>query len=343
MILLAGGAGYIGSVLAKELLEKGQTVRIFDKLFFGEYGLKEYRDKVDLVRGDLRNFDPKILDGVTAVVNISGLSNDPTAEYNPQANHEMNTVATENLARVCKEKGIKRYIFASSCSIYDRGFYAEDILQDEDSEVEPRAAYAVSKYKAERILLDMVDKDFCPVMLRKGTVYGFSPRMRYDLVVNTFLKDALMKGVLTVHAGGEMWRPLVDITDVARAYICALEASEDKVRGRIFNIVQKNYRILELAHWVREALKDIKKIDIDVDYTNYKTRSYRVSGDRIARELGFRPEVPVKDSVHHMYKMIQKIGYTDFMNPKYYNIQWMTMLDDMEQMVKEMGSVFGVD
>lgn len=340
MILVTGGAGYIGSVLVEELLAKGEAVRVFDKLYFGEEGLSKHRDKIDLVQGDIRGMNADVLDGIDSVIHLAGLSNDPTAEFNPKANREMNTVATGVLARACKEKGISRFIFASSCSIYDRGLFAEDILYDEDSEVAPRAAYAVSNYEAEKILLDLCDDKFCPVILRQGTVYGFSPRMRYDLVVNTFVKDAVTKGALRVFCGGEMWRPLVDVSDVAKAHICCVEAPEEKVRGQIFNLSFKNYRILELAHWVREALKDRIEVEIDVDYSHFKTRSYRVSAQKIETVLGFKPVVAVKESVEKMVEKIYDYGFTDFLNPRYYNIEWMTLLSKMEQTLARIGSVF---
>jgi len=340
MILVTGGAGYIGCVAVRQLLDKGEAVRVFDKLYFGEHGLAEIGDKIDLVQGDLRSFDPAILDGCSAVLHLAGLSNDPTAEFNPKANHEINTIGTEVLARRCKERGVKRFVFASTCSIYDLGFYAPDFLRDEDSEVRPRAAYAVSNYEAERILLGMADGKFCPVLLRQGTVYGWSPRMRYDLVVNTFVRDALVKGVLTVNAGGEMWRPLVDVTDLCRVYIACVDAPDESVQGKLFNVVGKNYRVLELAHWVREALKPLKKVDIEVDYSNFNTRSYRVSAQRVETELGVKPLMGVKESVEHMVKMIHQHNQTDFYSPKYYNIAWMTLLNEMEQTIKRIGGVF---
>src|SRR5262245_6718862 len=156
----------------------------------------------------MRAVPPTVLEGVDAVVNVGGLSNDPTAEYNPRANHEMNTVATTALARLCRARGVRRYVPASSCTIYDCGVLdaGADVLQDETSAVAPRAPYSVSKYEAERAILAMMGDGFCPVILRKGTVYGYSPRMRYDLVVNTFVRDALARGRLTLHHGGEMWR-----------------------------------------------------------------------------------------------------------------------------------------
>ena len=340
MILVTGGAGYIGCIAVRQLLDKGEAVRVYDKLYFGDEGLAEVRDKIELVQGDIRTFDAAVLDGCDAVIHLAGLSNDPTAEFNPKANEEINTHGTEVVAKACKAAGIKRFVNASTCSIYDLGFYAPDFLRDEESEVKPRAAYAVSNHEAERILLELADDRFCPVILRQGTVYGWSPRMRYDLVVNTFVRDAIGKGTLTVHAGGEMWRPLVDVTDLCRVYIACVEAPDDKVHGKIFNVVGKNYRILELAHWVREALKPVKKVEIEVDYTTYKTRSYRVSGERIQSVLGVKPLVGVKDSVEHMLRQLEEYKQMDLYNPRYYNIEWMTLLSDMERTLKRIGGVF---
>ncbi|GAH87941.1 unnamed protein product, partial [marine sediment metagenome] len=237
-ILLVGGAGYVGSVLAEELLERGYAVKVLDRLYFGDCGLREIRDRVELVVADMRVLPSDLLDGVDAVLNLGGLSNDPTAEYNPRANHEMNTVAAKSLAEMCRAAGVRRYVYASSCSVYDRGVGNDDndMVQDEETPVAPGAAYSSSKREAEQILQSMAADDFCPVILRKGTIYGFSHRMRYDLVVNTFVRFALSQGFLNLHYGGEMWRPLVDVRDVARAYILAIQADEEAVKGEIFNV-----------------------------------------------------------------------------------------------------------
>ena len=342
-ILLVGGAGYVGAVLAEELLARGYAVRILDRLYYGRQGLRDIEDRVELVVSDMRTFDPAVLKDVDAVVNIGGLSNDPTAEYNPRANYEMNTLATRRLAELCKAQGVKRFIFGSTCSIYDRGVGDSevDVIQDEASEVAPKAAYSSSKYEAERILLGLADEHFCPVILRKGTVFGFSPRMRYDLVVNTFVKDALTKGVLTLHYGGEMWRPLVNVRDAARAYITCIQAEESVVHGEIFNISQGNYRISELALRVRTALQELG-IDVDIrpDYGYRGVRSYRVSTRKIERVLGFRPVVTVEESVQEMVRKIEQYGYTDFDNPRYYNIRWMRLLEEAQEIVRVTGSVF---
>ncbi len=342
-VLLVGGAGYVGSVLAEELLERGYAVKILDRLYYGDYGLREIRDRVDLVVADMRHLPPDLLQDVDAVVNLGGLSNDPTAEYNPKANYEMNTLATRTLAEMCRAGGIQRFVFASSCSIYDRGVGKDDndVIQDEDTPVSPKAAYSSSKREAEKILLEMTDDDFCPVILRKGTIYGFSHRMRYDLVVNTFVKFALSQGYLSLHYGGEIWRPLVDVRDVARAYILALQAEEDEVKGQIFNVSHRNYRISELALRVREALRQTgTDPEVRADYGYRGVRSYRVSTKKIEHMLGFRPKVSIEESVADMVEKIQRFGYNDFDNPRYYNIRWMRLLEEAQRIIEITGSVF---
>lgn len=342
-ILVVGGAGYIGSVLVQELLEKGYAVKVFDRLYFGDYGIRELIDRMELVVGDMRTLEPSTLDDVEAVINLGGISNDPTAEYNPKANYEMNTIAAGKLAKICKEKGIKRHIFASSCSTYyvKAGIEREDMLLEEEAKVDPKAAYSRSKYEAEKILLSMADDDFCPVILRKGTVFGFSPRMRYDLVVNTFLRYALDKGYIDLHFGGEMWRPLIEVKDAARAYIACIEAEEEKVKGQIFNVAIRNYRVSELALHVREVLRDLGiNVDIRSRYSYKGVRSYRVSTGKIERILNFSPVVSVEESVKNMVEKINEYGYTDFDNPRYYNIKWMRLLEEAEKIIKVTGLVF---
>ncbi len=344
-ILLVGGAGYVGSVLAEELLERGYAIKILDRLYYGDGGLREVCDRVQLVIADMRALPSDLLEDVDTVVNLGGLSNDPTAEYNPQANYEMNTLATQTLAKMCRSAGVRRYVFASSCSIYDRGVgnQDKDIIQDEETPVAPRAAYSSSKREAEKILLDMVGDDFCPVILRKGTIYGFSHRMRYDLVVNTFVKFALSQGYVDLHYGGEMWRPLVDVRDVARAYILAIEANEEKVKGQIFNVSHRNYRISELALRVREALRKVGvDTEVRVDYGYKGVRSYRVSTKKIEHVLGFHAKVDIEESVVDMVEKIRFFGYTDFDNPRYYNIRWMRLLEEAQHIIGITGSVFGM-
>jgi len=342
-VLLVGGAGYVGSVLAAELIERGYAVRVVDRLYFGDDGLAPVRDRCDVVVADMRRLAPELLADCDAVVNIGGLSNDPTAEYNPRANFEMNTVAAQTLAELARAAGVRRYVLASSCSIYDCGVSDEgrDAVLDEDSEVQPRAAYATSKFEAEKRVLALATPDFSPVVLRKGTVYGFSPRMRYDLVVNTFVKDAMSRGEITIYYGGEMWRPLIDVRDVARAYLACLEARAEQVSAQIFNVTFQNMRISELALRVRGALREVGvACDIRPDYSYRGVRSYRVSGRKIERALGFRPVVSVEDSVRDLVAQIRRAGCDDFDNPRYYNIRWLKLLEEAERILGSSSSIF---
>lgn len=340
-VFVTGGAGYIGAAMIPELLERGYRVRVFDKLYFGDAALAPVKDKIEIIQGDLRDLDPAALADCDAVVHLAGLSNDPTANFNPTANYKINTVATQVLAEACKSKGIRRFTFASTASIYDMGLDAEDVLKDEVSPVNPVAPYSTSNYECERILLHMADETFSPVCLRQGTVYGFSPRMRFDLVVNTFFKDALTKGELTVHNGGEMWRPLVDVTDVGRAHIACLEAPVERTAGRVYNVIFRNYRILELAHYVADCLRGRRDVRINVQYSAASNRSYRVSGDRIKRAIGFEPTISVQDALSRMVEVYASDqNPASMLDPRHYNIQWMTMLHEAEQMIRRTGPIF---
>jgi nucleoside-diphosphate-sugar epimerase len=305
--------------------------------------LEDIRDQVEVVQGDMRAVKPELLEAVDTVVNVGGLSNDPTAEYNPKANFEMNTRASIQLAQLCQAHGVPRYLFASSCSIYDRGVADEerDVLLDETSDVDPRAAYSSSKHAAEGGLLQLASPTFTVGILRKGTLFGFSPRMRYDLVVNTFVKDAMSKGVLTLHYGGEMWRPLADVRDAARAYLLLIQADAKAINGQVYNLVYRNFRISEVALRVREALREVGlNVDIHTDYAYKGVRSYRVSGRKLEVALGFRPTISIEESVRTMVEEIRRCQYMDFDNPRYYNIRWMRVLEEAQQVIATTGTVF---
>ncbi len=342
-VLVVGGAGYVGCVLVQELIDRGFGVRVLDRLYYGDDGLRDVADRIELVVGDMRSIPPRLFDDVRAVVNLGGLSNDPTADYNPKANYEMNTVAAIELAKASVAHGVPRYVLASSCSIYDCGSLDEqyDTLMDEDTPVSPQSAYSSSKREAELKLLALASPTFTPVILRKGTIFGFSPRMRYDLVVNTMVKDALSKGVITIHCGGELWRPLVDVHDVARAYVLALQAPKEVVAGEIFNVVHKNYRISELALHVREELRaNGMSCDVRPDYSYRTVRTYRVSGRKLQRLLGFRPAISVKDALVYMLARIRDGVANDFENPRYNNIEWMRVLELAQKLGAGYGSIF---
>lgn len=334
-VLVTGGAGYIGCRLVPALLDAGHKVRVVDKLVFGADGLSPYKDKIDLVAGDVCTVDASVLNGMDSIVHLSGLSNDPTAEYNPAANKAMNTDATIRLAKLAKEQGVRRFVFASSCSIYYT-LSPDNELRNENYPVAPQAPYSWSKHQAELGLMAMADKKFCPVALRKGTVYGQSPRMRYDLVINTFTRDSYAKRRLTLHAGGRMWRPMLHIDDAVQGYLNALRAPEEKVHGQVFNVLSDNYTVVQLAHEVRRTLEGHKGIRLDIELQQVGvSRSYRVDGTKFKEVIGFKPMHEMGKSVDEMWDSLE--SGVDIDNPIYYNIRWLELLCDMEARLKAMG------
>jgi nucleoside-diphosphate-sugar epimerase len=338
-ILVTGGGGYIGSVLVDLLLQQGHSVRVLDRLYWGRGPLARSEQQIEIVHGDVRAVDEKLLTGIDGIAHLAGLSNDPTAEYNPAANWEMNTVATQNLAEAAKRAGIRRFTFGSSCSIYD-GLPTGPIY-DENAEVHPRGAYATSKQAAEDALLAIADGDFQPAILRQGTVYGWSPRMRFDLVVNTFVKDAVLKGALSLHGGGWMWRPLVDVTDVAAAHVACLEASPEKVGGEIFNVFHDNYQIRELAMLVAgSAIMRKYTVELKDAPLPEITRDYKCTNTKIRDRIGFRPQVSVLESIETMLQAVETQGPIDFTHPRYYNIAWMTLLEEAQRNLAGFPSVY---
>jgi nucleoside-diphosphate-sugar epimerase len=341
-VLVTGGAGYLGCILVPRLIELGYAVRVLDKLFFGERGLAPYLDRVELVCGDIRRPPTGIFKGVTAIINLAGLSAEPAAEYNPEANRSMNTEGLRILATEAKKHGVRRLIQASSGSIYDvgGGNAEKDFLQDESTPVAPFRVYSMTKREAEEILLALEDERFCPVILRKGSIYGYSPRMRFDLVVNAFVRNAMTRGFLELHCGGETWRPILGIKDAVEAYVTVLRADESQVRGEIFNIVSENVRISELALRVRKTLGDLRiASDIRPDYEPRKLRSCQASGRRFKERFGFRFRFSVEDGVRELVDKIRAQAFPDIDHPRYRNIQWMEILEEAYRLTGGKGSV----
>jgi nucleoside-diphosphate-sugar epimerase len=329
-VLVVGGAGYVGSALVPLLLEKGHAVRVVDRLYYGDDGLKPYAGQIELVEADMRQIPRQALQDVEAVINLGGLSNDPTANYNPDANWQLNFHAVVKLATMCKARGIHRYIFAGSCSVYDRRerTEAEDLLLTEEFPLQPVGYYSEAKHAAEQALLSMIDSGFGPVILRKGTVFGYARRMRFDLVVNVMVRDALATGSLNLFGGGENWRPLLAVNDAARAYVTALEAPDELVRGEVFNIVHSNLRISELGLRVQSTLRSLGvPCEIRSDYTKPAARNYRVSGEKARRVLGFVAETSIEDAVREMVQQFRGFTAKQLYNPIHSNIEWMQMLE----------------
>lgn len=336
MILVTGGAGYVGSVLVPELLALGERVRVVDTQWFGNPFPPH--ERLEVVRADLRQPDPSWLDEIDAVVHLAGLSNDPTADFAPSLNSESNVFATRQLAEAVADKATRdrrdiRFLFASTCSVYYSPTTSETAnvaLMTEDLPIAPTANYSKTKRLAEIELLRIAERAprFCPVILRKGTIFGLAPRMRFDLVVNVFTLHAWRNRLLTVHGSGEAWRPLLHIRDAADAYIHLLVAPTDLTRGQIFNVSHKNYRVLELAHWVAEVLEQRYGVEVRVKRdrsTDAGARSYFVDGRKLADTLGFRAERGVTDAVVPIWDALERgdFGLEPASDPRFFNIRWL--------------------
>lgn len=323
MILVTGGAGYIGSVLIPQLIKRNYPVRVLDLLIFGSSPLKKYQNRIELVKGDIRNPPRQIFNDVKTVIHLAGLSNDPTANFDPQANYEINTQATISLAKLAKKNQVERFVFGSSCSVYDQGLQNRHILQSEDSTVNPTAPYSRSKRLAEIGILPLANNKFSVTVFRKGTVIGFSPRMRYDLVVNTMIKDAFMTGNIKILAAGKQWRPLITVNDAALGYLQVIKAPVKKINKEIFNLLSFNYRIIDVAKKVKRALSPFKKVTLDIETDLAETRSYKVSNQKMKQQLNFLPLETIENGTVDIAKQIKSGHIDDFTNPSYYNIQWM--------------------
>lgn len=320
-VLITGGAGYIGSVLVLRLLERAYDVRVVDTGFFGVEHLPR---EVELIVGDILEFEDEWLVGVDGVIHLAGLSNDPMADFSPKLNYKVNAAGSAIVTEVCKRNGIRRFVMGSTCSLYGA---SGDQEVDEDWPVKPAFPYGISKLMAERAVQCLADDSFQPITLRLGTVIGWSPRMRYDLVANTMIKTALTEGQITV-SNPRLWRPVLDVSDAADAYIRTLEVGEE-VWGT-FNIAYDNFSIGQIAEEVAGTLRQ-RGLSISVLLESRQDpRSYRVSTRRARDILGFTPSVSIGESVSVMLDRIQDGTTADFDNPRYRNIEWMKLrLDDI--------------
>src|SRR5579863_4322785 len=245
-ILIAGGAGYVGSALIPHLLDRGYSVDVVDLFWFGN----NLPSDVGIVKKDIFHLETSDLAGYDQTIFLAGLSNDPMADFSPAKNFIFNASAPAYLAYIAKKAKVKRYIYASSCSVYG---YTENQLFDEDSPVSSSYPYGISKLQGERAVMQMVDDGFSVIALRKGTVSGYSPRMRYDLLVNTMFKCAMQDGVIRVN-NPAIWRPFLSIEDATMAYTRAIEAN-DSVSG-IFNIASGNHTVGEIADLVKLSVEE---------------------------------------------------------------------------------------
>ncbi len=321
-VLVTGGAGYIGSVLVRQLLDKGYSVRALDNLNFGGDALIDVmlNPNFEFMKGDVRNADDVklALEGIEAVAHLAAIVGDPACKkYSDDAN-STNWDGSVALFNAAEAAGVKRFVFASTCSNYGK-MADPDSYVTETSELNPVSLYAELKVKFEKYLLeDKKDSNMCSTALRFSTVYGFSPRIRFDLTVNEFTRNATVNGEQPIW-GAQFWRPYCHVDDLARAVVLVIESPEEKVRANVFNVgsTEENYN---KGMIIEEVCKVVPNVKVDYVEMNEDPRDYRVNFDKIKNELGYTITKTVPDGVQEIYTLLKTGIVTDSFSQKFRNI-----------------------
>jgi len=316
-IFVAGGAGYIGSYLVPVLTAHGYDVHVNDLLWFGNHLPPDVR----VTRSDLFACTGEDFEGFDQVIFLAGLSNDPMAEFSPAENFISNAALPAYLALMAKRAGVRRFIHASSCSVYG---YAVNQLYDEEAPTTCTYPYGISKLQGERGVHHFQDDGFSVISLRQGTVSGYSPRMRLDLIVNTMFKSAMTERQITVN-NPSIWRPVFSISDVAIAFLRAIQA--DYSISGVFNVASENCTVGHAGDLVKTELERLTGDTIRLNLRDIQDyRNYKVSIDKARTELGFQPSASLKDIVADLF--VHRELFSDLDNDKYYNIKVFQKLDE---------------
>jgi nucleoside-diphosphate-sugar epimerase len=328
-ILVTGAGGYIGSVLTPHLLDAGHSVIAIDRFFFGRETLPQTHPSLTTIRQDTRNIESETLRDVDAIIDLAALSNDPAGELDPAKTWEINHAARVRLARMAKGVGVTRYVLPSSCSVYG---FQEGVL-DESSRTNPLTTYAEANLAAEASVLRLADSDFCVVVLRQATVYGASPRMRFDLAINGMVRGLYQNGTVPILRDGRQWRPFVHIRDVARALELALSAPSDVVNGQVINIGSddQNVQILPLAEMVAAACNQPFRFEW---YGVPDHRSYKVSFEKACNLLQFRAHLRPPDAAREIFGLLAH-GALDPDDPRTITVNWYKHLREIQRIVHE--------
>ncbi|MDA7510434.1 SDR family oxidoreductase [Verrucomicrobia bacterium] len=321
-VLVIGGGGYIGSALLPKLLEAGFKVRLLDAFVFGEDPIREIigHENLEIVKGDFRQIE-KVVEsmlGIESVVHLGGIVGDPACAHDEELTLEINLMATKLIVEVAKAHRVKRFIFASTCSVYG----ANDVLLDEKSCLNPVSLYASSKIASEKVLEEIATSTFRPVILRFGTIYGFSGRIRFDLVVNLLTAKAVREGKITLF-GGDQWRPFVHVDDAAKGVLLCLLAPGSAVDGEIFNIGsdEQNHTLEQVGKLIQELVPSAELVEMGSDSDR---RNYKVSFAKIRETLGFVPSWSLKMGIQQVKDALNNKLVGDYKENRYSNIRTIT-------------------
>ncbi len=327
-ILVTGHDGYIGAVLVPLLVDAGHEVSGLDTFLFRDCGFGPDPMAIPALQLDIRDVERQHLDGFDAVVHLAALSNDPLGELNPECTFDINHGATIRLAKLAREAGVERFVYASSCSLY--GAMDQELL-DEEAPVAPVTAYGRAKADAERDLALLASESFSPISLRNGTAYGRSPRLRTDLVINNLLGHAHTTGEVKVKSDGTQWRPMIHVEDIGRACLSVLDAPKEAIHNQAFNVgcTKENFRVAELARVVEKVVPG-SRVTIGTGMGPDK-RSYRVNCDKIAQSpIGFAPKWQLEDGVRDLYAAFLESGFSasDFASARYFRVKTVAELQE---------------
>ena len=320
-VLVTGGAGYVGSILTNKLVKQNYNVKVVDSLVYGDLGISSLINdkKIEFFNFDIRDSSKisSILKNVDCVIHLAAIVGEPLCKKIPEAAKQINEIATKNLVNLCKNNNVKRFIFASTCSNYGSSLN----IVDESSPVKPLSLYSECKVNSEKYIIDNNSDKFQTCILRFATAHGLSPRMRFDLLVQEFLHDALVDKKISIF-GEDFWRPLIHVDDMASACISVVDASSNSISGQIFNVgsSNENYTKKQLANIIQKHVSDIK---IEIVKSKTDPRNYKVSFDKIKRILNFQPKRTVENSVVEILSKIED-GTVDPRQSEFSNMSKLT-------------------
>lgn len=325
-ILITGSRGYIGTVMAPFLAAAGHDLVGVDTDLYRRSTFGPWKEAIPTIVKDVRALEPADVRGFDAVVHLAALSNDPLGDLNPELTYDINHLASVHLARLARQTGVSRFVFASSCSNYGA---AGDAPVNEESDLNPVTAYGVSKVRVEQDVSRLADDGFSPTFLRCATAYGVSPRLRFDVVLNNLVAWACCSGKVFLKSDGTPWRPIAHIEDISRAFLAVLESPRDVVHNQAFNVGRndQNYRIREIADIVKDTVPGCEIAF--ADDAGPDKRNYRADFSKIAREIpSFQPRWDARKGAKQLYDAYQAIGLRleDFEGPRYRRIDQLKRL-----------------